>query len=113
VNKKQDTSAEIIAACQEAIALKPDVAEFHFAMGNAYNELEQYVEAIAAYERCIALEPDYASAYFSIGLSYFVLKQYPESLAAHKKYLSIDPTGENADISHKVISLIENQDKPK
>jgi tetratricopeptide (TPR) repeat protein len=56
-----------IAACREAIRLKPDLAEAHTYLGNALRESGDTRGAIAACREAIRLKPDLAEAHYSIG----------------------------------------------
>ncbi len=53
---------ETIAACEIALALKPDYAEAWNNIGAAYNELGEYTKAASACEQAIRLRPDFALA---------------------------------------------------
>jgi predicted O-linked N-acetylglucosamine transferase (SPINDLY family) len=51
-----------------AIALRPDVAEYHNNLGLSLRALGRGEEAILACRRAIALKPDFAKAYLSLGV---------------------------------------------
>ena len=56
-----------IAACREAIRLKPDLAEAHSNLGNALRESGDVRGAIAAWREAIRLKPDFAAAHSNLG----------------------------------------------
>ena len=58
---------EAEASYNQAIAVKPDLAEAHNNLGNVFKELERLDEAIASYGQATALKPDYAVAHYNLG----------------------------------------------
>ena len=56
-----------IADYDEAIRLKPDLAEAYTSRGTAKNKLDHNEAAIADYDEAIRLKPDLAEAYFNRG----------------------------------------------
>jgi Flp pilus assembly protein TadD len=58
---------EEIAACKEAIRLKPDDAEAHVNLGAAYGELGRWQEALEAEKQAIRLNPDDPLAHCNLG----------------------------------------------
>ena len=57
---------EAIAACRQAIRIKPDYAEAHNNLGNALKDIGQLDEAVAAHRQAIRLKPDYAAAHSNL-----------------------------------------------
>ena len=49
---------EAIEAHKQAIRIKPDYAEAHDNLGNAYDKLGIYREAIEAFKQAIKIKPD-------------------------------------------------------
>ena len=47
--------------------LKPDYAEAHNNLGNAFKDLGKLDEAVACYRRALELKPDYAEAHNNLG----------------------------------------------
>jgi tetratricopeptide (TPR) repeat protein len=60
----------------EAIALQPDVAEYHFYMGEANFYLRNYEQAVEWLSSAIALDPDYVSAYRMRGDAAMLLEDF-------------------------------------
>ena len=58
---------EAIAACRQAIALKPDFAEAHSNLSAALRDKGLQNEAIAACRQAIALRPNFPEAYTNLG----------------------------------------------
>ena len=59
---------EALAAYDQAIALKPDLAEAWLGRGDALADLNRDDDALACFDKAIELKPDLASAYFSKAL---------------------------------------------
>ena len=47
--------------------MKPDYAEAHNNLGNAFKEQGKLDEAVACYRRALELKPDYAEAHNNLG----------------------------------------------
>jgi tetratricopeptide (TPR) repeat protein len=62
-----------IAACKQAIKLKPDYADAYFTLGSALGKRGQYKESAEVLEKGVKLEPDSVEGHFSLGLSYACL----------------------------------------
>ncbi len=62
---------EAIGKMEEAIALDPENATLHFAMGAAYDAQKKYDEAIVSYQKAIDLKSDYYDAYYNLGAVYY------------------------------------------
>lgn len=77
-NRRRDHGAAI-AALQQAISIRPDMALAWLAVGNAYLRLDQLASAEEAYRAVVAREPGWADAHFNLGL---VLKRKGDRLAA-------------------------------
>jgi Flp pilus assembly protein TadD len=58
---------EAIAACRQAIAVRPDYPEAHNNLGNALQALGRFEEAVAAYRTALELRPDYTKAASNFG----------------------------------------------
>ena len=59
--------AAAVAQYQEAVRLKPDYAEAHYNLGNAFKEQGQLAAAVAQYQEAVRLKPDYADAHLNLG----------------------------------------------
>ncbi len=60
---------EAVADLQIVVALNPQLAPVHNALGSAYINTGRYRDAIAQFDAALALKPDDATAYFGKGLS--------------------------------------------
>jgi len=75
---------------EEAIKLKPDYAEAHYHLGNAYFEAGEAKKAIDAYKKAIRYKPDFALAYDGLGAAYGA-SEYKKSIEAYKESIRLDP----------------------
>jgi tetratricopeptide (TPR) repeat protein len=57
---------DAIDANKEAIRRKPDFAEAHCGLGDAYTELERWDDAIEAYKQAVRINPDDANALYHL-----------------------------------------------
>jgi serine/threonine-protein kinase len=80
-----------LAACREAIRLKPNDAAADFNLGNALREQGKLPEAVAAYREAIQLRPDYADAHHELGIALFDQGKLPEAIAAIREAIRLKP----------------------
>ena len=78
-----------ILSYQRSIALRPDVAETHFNLGNAFYNTKRNEAAVACYDKALALESDYLDAYNNRGLALASLKRYPAALASYDAAIAL------------------------
>ena len=64
---------EAVEAFQQAIRLKPNLAQAHYNLCKAYGNLGRYQEAVDAFIQAIRLKPDFTEAHYSLGLTYLLL----------------------------------------
>ena len=62
---------EAIECYKKAISIKPDYAEAHNNIGNAFHDQGKLKEAIGAYNSAISIKPDYAEAYCHMGIALY------------------------------------------
>jgi tetratricopeptide (TPR) repeat protein len=70
---EQPTEADSAAAVrllQNAVALKPDLAEAQFELGLLLSERGAWEEAVTALEAAVRLKPDFVSAHYRLALGY-------------------------------------------
>jgi protein O-GlcNAc transferase len=68
------------AAFEQALALAPRVAEYHYNLGTVLHVQQDVEAAISSFDRAIALDPDHARARWAKSLAY--ASPFPESTAA-------------------------------
>jgi tetratricopeptide (TPR) repeat protein/serine/threonine protein kinase len=81
---------QAIAACREAIRIKPDFAEVHNNLGVALADKHLLNEAIGEYRRAIDLKPDYAHAHNNLGKALREKRQVPDAIVEFRKAICID-----------------------
>ena len=91
VNKSLGKLDDAIIAYQNALSIKPDLAETHYNMGNALKDQGKLEEAVAAYNKTISLKPDLAEAYYNLGTALKDQGKLEEAIDAYSKALSIKP----------------------
>ena len=106
-----------IALLEEAVELKPDLAEAYAALAQAYttkafqfaadDEKKEIAEnAEVAVEKALALNPDLAEGHFARGVILWTLaKRFPhdQAIQSHKRAIELDP---NLDEAHHRLGLI-------
>ena len=83
---------ETLAAFEQAIRLRPNLAFLYIGKGAALDELKRHEEALTALEQAIRLDPVDARAYFGKGYVLDELKRHEEALAAYDLGIHLNPT---------------------
>ncbi len=100
-----------IAAYDQAIASKPDVAEAHWGRCYSLNSLKQQTEAIGACDKALELNPNYPEALWSKGVAFEQQQNYPEALKLYEQATTLKPTFAEA-WNNKGVALLA-LDRPK
>jgi tetratricopeptide (TPR) repeat protein len=80
-----------IAHYRRAIAIDPDYAEAHNALGNALTKCRREQEALAHYERFAAIRPELAEAQNNLGVALHAANREAEAIARFANALAIKP----------------------
>ena len=83
---------EALAAYEQAIQLKPNVAYAYNNKGVILGKLKRYEEELSAYELAIRLAPNYARAYNNKGVVLAGLKRFEEALVAYEQAIQLNPS---------------------
>jgi len=75
----------------KALAVKPDFAEAHNNLGNAFKELGRLDEAAASYRQALVLKPDFADARYNLGNVFKELGRPEEAAASYRQALALKP----------------------
>jgi protein O-GlcNAc transferase len=86
--KKPD---EAIAAFRQAIALRPDFVEAHFALGIVLVNQRRYGEAIDAYRSVIGLRPDAPEPHFNIAIALTASGHPRDAVASYRHAIALRP----------------------
>jgi protein O-GlcNAc transferase len=89
--KQQGRLEEAIAACRQAIAIKPDYAEAHFNLGNALYDQGKLEEAVTAYRQAIAIKPDYFESHYNLGNVLHGRGKLEEAVNAYRRAIAVKP----------------------
>ena len=73
------------SAYDNALTLKPDLAEAWLGRGNIFAELKRYDEAFSAYDKALALKSDLAEAWLGRGNIFAELKRYDEKFSCTRQ----------------------------
>lgn len=87
---------QVIEYLDEAIRLKPDLAEAYNNRGNAYGDLKEYQQAIENYNEAIRLKPDYAHSYYNRGLTYGEMGNHSLAIEDFDETVRLKPEAVNA-----------------
>ncbi len=82
--------AEMLLACDRALAIDPYVAATWSNKGLALSELKRYDEALQAYDRALAIDENNANALMNRSSTLLDLKRYEEMLLACERALAIE-----------------------
>jgi DNA-binding helix-hairpin-helix protein with protein kinase domain/Flp pilus assembly protein TadD len=88
---KANKYAEAAKVYQQAVALKPDMAEAQHELGYALYRLGKYQESIAAAKQAISLNPNNADTYRNLGQDYEALGNWREAYSAFQSAVKLAP----------------------
>jgi tetratricopeptide (TPR) repeat protein len=83
---------DAIAQYEDALGLKPDIAETHTNLGSALSQVPGRLgDAIAQFEEALKLQPDYADAQFYLANALVQSGRIPEAVLHYEEALRIQP----------------------
>ncbi len=82
---------ESIAACRQAIAIRPRYAEAHCNLGNAFYDNGQLDEALAAYRQAVALNPNFPEVHNDLGIALIASGQLDEADSVFRQAIALRP----------------------
>jgi len=80
-----------VECIQRALAHRPDWAEAHYNLGNAWKIRGKLDEAVASYQRALQLKPDYAAAHNNLGNVFKDQGKLDEAVACFRCALQLKP----------------------
>ncbi|NEQ95544.1 MAG: tetratricopeptide repeat protein [Cyanothece sp. SIO2G6] len=83
-------STEGQRSIQLAVELDPTQPIYHYYLGVAFAEAQEFEKAITAYEKAIELDLSDTPLYNGLGNVYRALKRYDEAIAAYEKAIKLD-----------------------
>ena len=87
---------EAVRAFEKSLVIKPDNADAHYNIGNAFRDQQKLQEAIEAYNHAISIKPDYADAYLNMGNALKDQGKLQEAVEVYKKACYIKPDSADA-----------------
>ncbi len=84
---------------ERAIAIYPDVVEFHDDMGNIHGRLGDFSAAINSYQASIQINPKRAKPHAQLGKAYGFVRQYEQAVNSLEVALLLDPVFVDAYLS--------------
>jgi len=86
-----DDRLEMFSYLKKAIKVRPDTAEYHNDLGNAFWVKRQFKQAEKEFFTCTELKPELVRAQFNLGNARFMQRKYPEAAKAYQTCISLDP----------------------
>ena len=90
IQHQRGEHTEALQSINAAILAKPDVALFHFNLGNVLTALEEPETAALAFMEAVRLRPEYAAAWFNLGKARFEQKNYADAVGALRRAFELD-----------------------
>ncbi len=91
-----------LAALQEAVALDPNTALYHNALGVVYLNLKSQPEAIEELRRAVELDGNYGEALHNLGVAYAEAGKWEDAVRMYKKALSLPAYGNTEGTYHNL-----------
>lgn len=88
-----------LVSLQQAIALEPDNAIYHNALGVLFLDLRRPVDAQAEFQKAADLDPSYAEAHHNLGLALAEQGRFDQAIAGYRKALSV-PTYTTPEVAY-------------
>jgi len=70
--------------------IRPDYADSHYNLGNAYGKLGRHQEAIDAFKQAVRIKPDDAEAHCNLGFAYLEMGDKNSALAEYNILKSLN-----------------------
>jgi membrane associated rhomboid family serine protease/Flp pilus assembly protein TadD len=86
----QNGTGDPVTRLQAIVRAQPNLAEAHFALGQAYFNQNQLPQAEAEFKRVVRLEPQNWQAQFDLGLTYLAEKRDDDAKAVFQQILAHD-----------------------
>jgi len=82
---------EAVAGFEKSLALNPQNAKAHYALGVCYSRMRSTEAARRAYARAIEVDPSYAKAYKALGDLHRQTRSYGPASEAYQKAIALEP----------------------
>lgn len=85
---------EAVAACRQAIQIKPEYAMAWGELGTVLNQQKKYAEACEALQQAVKQKPDYVEAWESLGWAWIKQEKYGNAADAYRQASQLRPDDE-------------------
>jgi tetratricopeptide (TPR) repeat protein len=82
---------EAIGHLEQALRIKPDLAEAHNNLGTALYQTGKPEEAIEHYEQAVRIEPEYAEAHYNLGIALGQVGRIEDAIGHYEQAVRIEP----------------------
>jgi tetratricopeptide (TPR) repeat protein len=82
---------EAIGQYEQALRIRPDLAEAHYNLGKLLSQVGRTQEAIGQYEQALRIQPDFVEAHNNLGDALFQLGRVPEAIGQYEQALQVQP----------------------
>lgn len=82
---------EAIAACHQALKIRPDFTHAYVTLGNALQAEGKIEAAIRSYSQALELQPNFAEVRANIGSMYFKMGRLEEAIAHYQQAIALSP----------------------
>jgi len=86
-----ESSGDILSAAEVAVAIAPEYAPAHAAMGAALREVGRLEEAIEALQRAREIDPGDPASAFDLGLTLAMMGEEERAREAWERYVALEP----------------------
>ena len=83
--------SELKGSSRQPLGAMEELAEAHFGLGLALQQMGKLSEAIAHYEQALRIQPDFAKAHLNLGLALQRTGKLPEAIAHYEQALRVRP----------------------
>ena len=87
---KGDDRKNMFAHLEQAIQLRPNVAEYYNDLGTAYWVKRQFKRAQSAFEKSVQLKPGFIRAHYNLGNSLLIQRKFLEAATAYERCVNLD-----------------------
>ncbi len=107
---KQEQWEKAIAACEEALAVAPDVAEAHKLIGNILQEMGHGIDSMAHYARALLANPRFPEVYANLGSLYARQQEWDDAALYYQKAINLRPCSEFYRPMAKILEVLGKTD---
>jgi tetratricopeptide (TPR) repeat protein len=94
--REQGRQQEAIQHFEQALRIKPDLAEVHHGLAIALIGLGKVPEAIGHFERALQIRPDYVEVHYNLGAALMGQGRLQEAISHYEQALRIEPDSADA-----------------